>query len=348
MGSCMKICVLNASNPSTTLSLEVDTYVSYREGRRSCFDGQKVLKPCRSWNAWTYALETEFFVYGKDKWQGCYQYDGIILLVNRDIHSLIPLVKKLKLMKKKVAVSFHESVSDLITSSGLPNEDLAQRWVGLYDLVQECDFYLNIFGQMQSFFEGWFGVKKVKFANHCAPLDWNHGFSKPISERKHDILIGTRTFQQRLPRNTLVALGTLNGMKDRDVHFVSEDGDVEPLFKRIGLTNIKVHKGPMSWENWLKFMSNFKIVAHMDGSLNLGQICMDAAMVDVLPVGSITWLNTLLGTTDFGSSEVLKERIKKYDIDRFLKSFTDSYFLSEFKQIIHPDTAKKTLLEVFE
>lgn len=345
----MRICVVNCSNPLDTISLESDNYVDYRQGRQSCFDGDKCIKQCRSWHGWPYALETEFFVYGKDKWQGCYQYDGIILLVNRDIHSLIPLVKKLKLMKKKVAVSFHESVSDLITSSGIPNEDLAQRWVGLYDLVQECDFYLNIFGQMQSFFEGWFGVEKVKFANHCAPLDWNHGFSKPISERKHDILIGTRTFQQRLPRNTLIALATLNGLardKGKSVHFVSEDGDVAPLLKRIGLNHVVCHKGPFSWVDWLKFMSDFKIIAHTDQSANLGQICMDAVMVDVIPVGSNTWLNSVSGNTDFGSSSVLRGKVLR-TINTF--DFQDYFYpLDQLKKIIHPDTAKKTLLEVFQ
>jgi hypothetical protein len=340
----MKICILNASNPGKTLSLESDNYASFKEGRASCFNGQEVLKQCRSWHGWTYALETEFFVYNKDKWQGCYQYDAVIILVNRDIHELLPLVKKLKLMKKKVAISFHESVSDLITSSGVPGEDLSQRWIGLYDLVMAADFYLNIFGQMNEFFTGWFGENKVKFANHCAPLDWNHGLAKPFSERKYDILVGTRTFQQRLPRNTLIALATLNGLardEGKSVHFLSEDGDVAPLMKRMGLNNIVCHRGPLSWVDWLKFLSDFKVIAHTDQSANLGQICMDAAMVDVAPVGSSTWLNMYIGSDDQGNTRYLSDYA-------WSNSENKEVFLDDLKKIIHPDTVKKQLIEAFE
>src|SRR5690348_5486699 len=109
----MKICVINCSNP-LNVSIEHDVYTDFRNGRASCFDGDKCIKQCRSWHFWPYCLESEFFVYGKEGWQGVFNYDAIIILVNRDMQAVLPLVKKLKLMKKKVAISFHEGVGDLI------------------------------------------------------------------------------------------------------------------------------------------------------------------------------------------------------------------------------------------
>lgn len=343
----MKICVLNASNPNTN-QLESDEYVDYRQGRASCFNGQERVKQCTSWHSWAYALETEFFVYNKDKWQGCLQYDAVIVLVNRDIPAVMPLIKKLKLMKKKVAVAFHEGVQDLITGSGLQNENLANRWVALADLVKEADFYVNLFGQMQPFFEGWFGKNKVKYCSHGAPVDWNHGFVIPWDERPYDILVGTRTFGQRLSRNTLVTLGTLNGFAKqtgKSVHFLSEDGDVAPLLKRIGMDSITAHQGPLAWVDWLKFLAQFRVVAHFDQSMNLGQICYDAAMVDVVSVGSTTWNNMLLHTDDGGSLEEFLWRLSDvFDRPAGYLQVADNFR----KHVISSNEVTRSLLGIFQ
>lgn len=343
----MKICVLNASNPNT-VNLESDEYVDYRQGRASCFNGNERVKQCTSWHSWTYALETEFFVYNKDKWQGCLQYDAIIVLVNRDIPAVMPLIKKLKLMKKKVAVSFHEGVQDLITGSGIPNENMAHRWIALFDLVKEADFYVNLFGQMTPFFEGWFGKDKVKYCSHGAPIDWNHGFTIPWDERPYDILVGTRSFGQRLSRNTFVTLGALNGFAKRwnkNVHYLSEDGDVSELLKRIGIDSITVHQGPLAWTDWLKFLAQFKVVAHFDKSMNLGQICFDAAMVDVTPVGSTTWNNMQLGTSDEGNLETFCQIVdSEFEYPKVARDKLAAWAKYE----LHPNVIKRDLLELFK
>lgn len=158
----MNICILNASNPKN-IRLESDEYVDLRD-RSSCFKDGKIIKQCRSWHSWAYALETEFFVYNKQGWPGIWKYDGIIVLVNRDIHLVFPLIKQLKDAGKKVAISYHEGLQDLLHE---PNKLPA-----LYQAVQFADFYVNIFGQYQSFFSGWF-KEKSKFVNHTSPLIGN-------------------------------------------------------------------------------------------------------------------------------------------------------------------------------
>jgi hypothetical protein len=342
----MKIAILNASNPKT-VHLESDEYVDYRDGRRSCFSGDKCLKQIRSWHGWAYALETEFFVYAKNNWQGCFQYDALIVLVNRDIKELIPLLKKLKLMKKKVAISFHESVSDMLVGSGLSNENLPQRWIDLFQLVQESDFYLNIFYQSQDFFNGWFGDNKVKFANHGAPIDWNHGFTIPYDERPNDILIGTRTFGQRIPRNSFISLGVMNGFAEKfnlKVSYVSEDGNINELINKLGLKHVSCYQGPFaSWEEWLKFVAKHKIMFHSENSLNLGQICFDAALVDVMCFGSNTWNNMRLKTDNANQREIFD-----YLFDPSLRSQKNQHFLENFKKSIHPDVIKEELINVFK
>lgn len=343
----MTIAVINASNPGSTLALEADEYVDYRQGRSSCFDGSKRLKQASSWHSWPYAMETEFFVYNKQGWEGVYKYQNIIVLVNRDIELVFPLIRKLKLMKKKVAVSFHEGVQDLITGSGVSGENLARRWTFLYQLVQEADFYINLFGQMQYFFIGWLGENKVKYVSHGAPIDWNHGFTKPISERKYDILVGTRTFNQRLSRNTFITLGVVNkfAKEGKSVHFLSEDGDVGPLFKTIGFENIQVHQGPLQWTQWLEFLSNFKMLVHHDNSSNLGQVCYDCAMVDVLPVGSTTWNNILLGSDDSGDAGNLHNLIWNHFKHGNIPAVDKMFY---FQKEIHPNRIKQNLEEIFK
>lgn len=342
----MKICILNASNPNT-VQLESDIYIDYRSGRKDCFVANERIKQCSSWNSWGYALETEFFVYMKDKWQGCFQYDAVIILVNRDMPTLIPLIKKLKLMKKKVAISFHEGGADLIGGSGIPGENLGTRWIGLTDLVKEADCYLNLFGQLHPFFEGWFGKEKVKLVHHSTPLDWIHSLTIPFKERPYDILIGTRTFNQRLPRNTFVALGALNGLAAElgvNVHYLSEDGDVGPLLSRCGLSSIQVHQGPLSWNEWMKFLAQFRLIVHFDQSLNLAQICYDAVLVDVTPVGSTCFNNMLCGTSDSGDLRTWSEMIRKR---LTVPEMYHGGYVDAFKDIIHPNAVKQELLGLF-
>ena len=342
----MKTCVINCSNPiSELLHNESDVYVDYRAGRSSCFEGARCIKQCRSWHSWPYALETEFFVYLKDRWQDVYKYDAIIVLVNREIDKVMPLVKKLKAMNKKVAISFHEGGSDLLGGSGLGGEDVTKRWIGLYDLVQTADFYINLFGQLAPFFEGWFGKDKVKYCNHGAPLDWSHGFTKKKEDRKYDILIGTRTLNQRLARNSMISLGVLNGLSQKrgwNVHYLSEDGDVSSLLKRIGITNVQVHQGPMEWTKWIEFLSNFKCVVMADNSLNLGQIVYDCRMVNVGFVGSTTWNSMLLGENDGSDYRNWEDQIDNSVYE------TESLHGYHFDCKHHPDSIKGSLTNLFE
>jgi len=346
----MKICLVNASNP-LNVSLESDSYTDFRGGRASCFEGDKCIKQCRSWHGWPYALETEFFVFGKDGFNGVFNYDGIVILVNRDMQAVLPLVKKLKLMKKKVAISFHEGVGDLIGSSGIPNENPALRWVGLYDLVQAADFYVNLFGQMQTFFEGWFGKNKVKYCQHGTVTDWEaiKIHRVPFDERPYDILIGTRTLNQRLPRNTMVTLGVANKFANegKKVLYISEDGDVKELFKKIGFDKIEVQVGARSWEEWLKLIAKCKVVAHFDDSLNLGQIAADCAMMDVACVGSTCWNNEIQETGDSGQSDVLSNLISGYIEHNGISMLNNVRYRNNFYNTLHPDRVKERLLEIF-
>lgn len=340
----MKICILNSSNPTNT-SLESDSYTDLRD-KTSCFKDGKCIKQCRSWHGWPYALESEFFVYNKNGWQGCFKYDGIIILVNRDIKNVIPLVKKLKMMKKKVAISFHESVSDLITSSGVPNENIFQKWIELKELVDESDFYLNIFGQMQPFFEGWFGLNKVKFCNHTAPLDWNDVPKLHWDDKKYDVLIGTRTFNQRIPRNTFPLMGALNGWAqktEKNVHYLTEDGDIKDFLQKLGLNNIIIHKGPLEWNDWIQFLSQFKVLCHFDTSLNLGQLALDCAMVRTVPIGGTCWNMHQIGTDDHGDLNYTLEMINNV----FEHPHSRIYSMKEFREKIHPDKIKEDLMRIF-
>lgn len=344
----MKICILNASNPKS-IHLESDEYVDLRD-RTSCFKNGKAIKQCRSWHSWAYALETEFFVYQKPKWPGIFQYDGVIILVSRDIGEVLPLVKKLKAAGKKVGISLHEGMQDFLSGSGVPGENVVQRWIDLKSIVSEADFYINIFGQMGAFFEGWLGQDNVKYCGHSAPFDWNHGLTIPWEERPYDILVGTRTFNQRLSRNTFATLGALNGFardEGKSVHFLCEDPVPDNFLSSLGLTNITLHRGPLEWNDWLKFLSQFKTICHHDTSSNLGQICLDAALVGVIPVGSTTWNNICFRTDDHGDLGRMTTELWRWTraIDGEGLAL---YHLDEFRETFAPDRIREQLLAMFE
>lgn len=273
------ICVINASNPINT-SIEWDEYVDYREGVSEIFKSPRPTKMFRSWHSLACCLETEFFVYNKPKWEGVYKYKAVILLVNRDLQAVEPLIKKLKLMKKKVAVGFHENGSDLLLQSMDPN------WlVQFKKLIDLAGAQWNVVMQWQDMFRGLHN-KSIISSGMAIPFDvWSHGITKPVEERK-GILIGTRTLNMRIPRNTWYSLILCNRVAqevDTHITYLNEDHfDMQDYCNKLGLDRIKVVKGPLpSYFDWLELISAHKFVYHYDTAHTLGQVLSDCLLVDV-------------------------------------------------------------------
>lgn len=330
----MNIVILNASNPQGGSN---DSYVDFRQGRASCFSGDKEIKTCRSWHSWAYALETEFLGYLADGWERVFKADGVVILANRDADKLIPLVSKLKLMKKKVFVSYHEGVQDLI-ERGVTRDLLALR-----ELVKHADGYICIFPQMLEFFRGFFDGCFVETVLLSAPLDHKFSFTKPFEERTKDVLIGTRTFGQRLSRNTLVAMCTAHGVEDvQNIHFLAETPSDAAQATALKLPKLMVHQGPLAWGDWLRFISDFKCIVHSDQTMNIGQIAFDAALVDVMVVGSTTSSAIMSDMSDQGSANLLHPMILQ--AMKNIQTEDEKYFR---KEEIHPDSIRWELLRVF-
>ena len=331
-----KICILNCSNPDPkNIGLESDEYVDLRE-RSSCFKDGLVAKQCRSWHSWAYALETEFFVYNKKFWPKALSYDNVVILVNRDIHLVLPIVKKLKSQGKKVAISYHEGVQDLLSTPG-------KKWVDLFELVKISDFYINIFGQYEDMFVGLFPGKS-KFVNHTAPFD-KLDRRVPFSKKTKNILVSTRTFNQALSRNTLATLSAMNRGYEflGDVDFVVEDaGDIRELLSRLGMEKINVIQGPFEYNKWLDFISDYKWAVNHDLSMNLGQVSLDCMMVGTIPIGGTTWFNIEMGSSDKGDLRNLINILEWRDVDYHLEE------METLKRKIHPDVIKEELEKIFK
>lgn len=338
-----KTCILNASNPKN-VNIEHDRYVDLRD-RLSCFRGEEIIKQCRSWHSWAYALETEFFVYNTPKWPGIFQYDNIIVLVNRDIEQVIPLVQKLKKMNKKIAISYHEGIQDLT------NDRTIQKIFSLQQIVDEAGIFINFLGQYRSFFSGLFPNAKVFTVNHTNPFDWSGNPRRKSWETKRkDILIGTRTLGQSLSRNTFVTLATLSGWlrrnPNRRVDWISEDpGDLRGILDRFGFTGIHCEKGPLDYNRWLDFISDYKYIVHHDLSMNLGQISLDAFMVDSIPFGGTTWINKMIQSDDGGDIDKL---ISFFDWKHEEKLENIQGNIVDLLEVLHPDAIKRRLEEVFK
>lgn len=336
------ICLINASNPINT-QIEWDSYVDYRDGLEKCFNGDKIVKMCRSWHSIPAALETEFFVYNKPGWQGVFKYDGVIVLVNRDLQAVFPLIKQLKAAKKKVLVGFHESADDFFQQAS-PHHNQDHNWMrNFLNLTNEVDGVYNIMISYDNWFE-WLLKKPILSCGHAAPFtEWNHGFTVPYEERE-GIMVGTRTFNQRLRRNTLQALGIALKVAEKENTFVTwvceeswcSKADLNRMFG-LPIENLNFVKGPLSYEDWLKTIAKHKVLFHYDYSCTLGQLVLDAALVDVMCVGGNSDNNFILGTASSYCSSISEYELwhcEYNDITENLKHFKKMHTYESIKNKI--------------
>ena len=288
------IAVLNACNP-VEVNKESDVYVNYQEGE--FFSGEKMEKKCVSWHSIPAAFKTEFYVYNKEGWQGIFKWDHVLVMVKDDVDQLIPLITKLKMMKKTVGIAFHENGNYFSTKASASLEWLQQ----MKSLVEMSDYFWNLNVPLEEFFQSIFDVP-VFSCWHAFPHDWDHGFTVP-EENREGIIVGTRTLNQSLKRNTLYALGIADKVAAENntfsTFFCEDRLDlkfIQNYLKELGLENTRVIPGPLPYESWLKLIATHKVLFQMDNSDTLGQIVGDAAMVGVPSVGGTTVNSHIFGT----------------------------------------------------
>lgn len=283
------ICVLNCSNVKR-IQIESDEYVDHREG--PFWEGSKVLKKFISWHSLSACLGTEFFVFGKPGWEGALKYPCVLLLVHRDLEEVLPIVQKLKTMRKKVFISFHENLATFLNYVDQTDGQFAFQYRKLVQLAgnQSCLGRGN-----ETFFSGVADLK-CEGLNHAYPFDeWMHAFSIPVEDRR-GILIGTRTMHNWQPRNSLAALMKAQILwMDEPITFLNEDGSQWPA--RLGGTQVTVLPGPLSYENWLRLIGQHQVVYHEDVCGTFGQVAGDAALVGVPCVGGNSDVNMESGLT---------------------------------------------------
>ncbi len=285
--------VLNACNP-VNLEREIDRYVDYRSG--NYFDGPKMIKKAVSWHSIPAAFQTEFFVYNRPKWQEILKYDHIMVMIKDDLPNLVPLITKLKKMNKIVGLGFHENGNYFSNSAQNLN------WLMQFkQLVDMGDYFWNLNVCLEDFFKQFLDVH-VFSSWHGVPYEWDHGLTVPREDRK-GIMIGTRTLSQHLRRNTLYAIGIADRVAqelDTHVTYFSEDsidvGDLWGIFQQCGFKHVSLINGPTSYEEWLKVIAPHKILFHLDASETLGQVVLDAALLDISSVGSFTTNNNLMNS----------------------------------------------------
>ena len=281
----MKICVVNASNPRNPQGN--DSYTDFRN--YSTWEDAK----WRSWHSLACSQRSEFFAYNGDNFHRVYEYDGIILLVNDSPDLLIPFIRKLKLMKKKVLVGYHEGFGDFNLKVSNINSDFLKC---LKKTVAESDGYWNVIPSANNIYESLLKKKSYSCVHGIPYKEWEHNLKVPFRERE-GILIATRTFDQRIRRNTLISLVEANNFAKEvgtRVTFVSEH-PIHKLWtwKDFELEAVDVIQGPFPYIEWLKLIAKHRLVVHYDMSYTLGQIVCDAALVDVPCVGGNSENNIL-------------------------------------------------------
>lgn len=289
----MTVTLINASNPLNT-QIEWDKYVNYKDGINNYFDGNHHTRMVRSWHSIPAIFETEFFAYKKENWEGVFDYENVIVLVNRDLKHVLPLLIKLKSNNpdRKVIIGYHENPADFFISS------MNLGWLkDFVNLINSSDGQYNVMQFHEPFFRE-LHTKPILTCPHAVPYEeWKHTLTIPKNKR-NGILIGTRTINQRLPRNTIMALVLAAAEAKRHNTFVTyldeDHSGIENLLKEFNIDNVKVIQGPMpSYEDWLSLIARHKVVVHYDTSFTLGQVVTDALQVGVPCVGGLTDQNRI-------------------------------------------------------
>lgn len=325
-----KFCVLNSSFPVRT-EIELDDYVDFRQGLDSCFNGEKMVKKCISWHSLAAAYESEFFVYKKQGWEGCLKYDNILVLIREDLEHIEPLIKKLKLMKKKVGIGWHESGFQLANTF----QDL-NFTIKFKEICNMADYYWNINHSLEDFFNCILDVP-VFTSFQAYPYDWAKQFIVSKDDRK-GIILGTRTLSQFTNRYTMFAIGMANKIAKEKNTFVTylncdniKNELLQDFFNKMGFDNVKIQKGPLEYHEWLKLIAKHEILFHCDNNQTAGQVVLDAGMVDVASVGGNT-------DADYLMIDAKSLRYSYFQLADFFEYFSDYYKIMQESAI---ERAKK-------
>lgn len=280
-------CVLNASFP-LDVNKELDEYVDFRQGLDSCFEGEKMVKKTISWHSLAAAHDSEFFVYKKSGWEGCLKYDNVLVLVREHFDHVVPLIKKLKMMKKKVGIAYHENAFQFANESQNLNHVLQFK-----SLCNEADYYWNINDSISEFLKSILNIP-ILTSVHAYPYEWASQFKSDQSSRD-GIILGSRTLGQFLNRYTLYTIGIANKFCKENNTFATyvncdnvENKFIQDFFDKAGFDKINIIKGPLEYADWLRLISKHKVLFHSDNSETLGQPVADAISVDVPACGGNT------------------------------------------------------------
>lgn len=278
----MKICIVDASNPKIPSGNEkyrnFENYSSYEDGN------------WRSYKSYAAALGTEFFAYNGEKFENVYKYDGILLLTDTHFSDLVPFVRKLRMMNKKVLIAYHESmhIADNLPAHGLNN------FFQLKELISIANGYWNLnTPNGDYFFEVAFDTNVFGVPTGAPYRLWNLDDLRLPASQREGIVVLTRTIDQsRLKRNSLVAIGTALKVAEEVDTFVSYTNEDPPfvgeflkeLYKNKPL---RIFDRQEKYIDWLKFISKHKIAFQLDNSYSHGQTITDCALVNVPCLGGL-------------------------------------------------------------
>lgn len=206
---------------------------------------------------------------------------AVLLLLRRDLKLCLKSLAALKAQGKTVAVSLKESGSHQVA------ELLAD--ASCLDLFRQicahAHFCLSSTPDLLSLYRG-AGARRVEFLPTPYPVDdprWD--FGRPIATRR-GLFIGTREFD--VPsRNHLAALWAARQLETH-VTVVNEDGRrgrhrLEALGFDLG--RLRIVEGRMDYANYLRLISEHRLIFQFDRSAVPGQVAGDALLCRLPCVG---------------------------------------------------------------
>ncbi len=206
-------------------------------------------------------------------------FEQVLLLIRRDLGSVLKALRQLKKAGRTVAVSLKES--GLFQFSELLEKP--ERIESFHQICAEADGAISSTPELVPVYQS-AGARRVAFIPTPYPVDdsrWD--FSVPCKQRE-GIFIGTREFE--IPSRQHLAALMIARQSGEKITVVNVEGRAgRKRIAALSCERLQIVEGKLPYPDYLKLMARHRVVFQLDRSAVPGQVAGDALLTRTPCVG---------------------------------------------------------------